>query len=160
MDYYRKYHVKVKIIRIFNTYGPNMAANDGRVISNFIIQALANKPLTIFGNGKQTRSFQYVDDLIEAMMKMAHTSDNITGPINIGNPDERTIEDIAKYIISQTQSKSTIVYTPHIIDDPYHRCPNINLAKQLLFDWKPNVNLGEGINKTIEYFKQSLYEKN
>ncbi|EFU29730.1 UDP-glucuronic acid decarboxylase family protein [Segatella buccae] len=153
MDYYREYGVKVKIIRIFNTYGPNMAVNDGRVMSNFIMQALTDKPLTIYGTGKQTRSFQYVDDLIEAMLRMSGTPDNVTGPVNIGNPDERTIEDIADCIKALTHSKSALAYAPRPVDDPCHRCPDISLAKNMLSGWEPKVGLHEGIQKTVEYFK-------
>lgn len=156
MDYYRKYGVKVKIIRIFNTYGPHMAVNDGRVISNFIMQALTGKPLTIYGTGKQTRSFQYVDDLIEAMLRMCCTPDNITGPVNIGNPDERSIEDIAECIKALTHSKSELIKISLPIDDPSRRCPDIGLAKEILSDWEPKVELNKGLQITIEYFKRII----
>lgn len=159
MDYHRKHSVKAKIIRIFNTYGPNMAVDDGRVISNFIVQALQGKPLTVHGDGRQTRSFQYVADLIDAMMLMVATDDNITGPVNIGNPDERTIEDVARTIIRMTGSKSTLANTDRPADDPCRRCPDISLAKEILCGWEPKVELEDGLRHTIEYFKQQIAVK-
>lgn len=158
MDYHRKNDVKVKIIRIFNTYGPNMSVNDGRVVSNFIVQALQNKNITIFGNGNQTRSFQYVDDLIEAMIRVMRTDDDFTGPINIGNPEEYTIKELAERIIELTGSNSEIVYRPLPIDDPKLRKPNVCLAKIHLDGWKPEVKLDDGLRKTIKYFKEELDE--
>jgi len=152
MDYYRMNDVKIKIIRIFNTYGPKMHPNDGRVVSNFIIQALKNKDITIFGDGLQTRSFQYVDDLIEAMIKMMNTEDGFIGPVNIGNPNEFTMLELAQKVIELTNSKSKIVFCPLPSDDPKQRQPNISLAKSKL-NWQPTIQLHEGLLKTIEYFK-------
>jgi UDP-glucuronate decarboxylase len=156
MDYHRQNNVKVKIIRIFNTYGPRMHPNDGRVVSNFIVQALQNKPLTVYGDGKQTRSFQYIDDLIEGMIRMMNTPDEITGPVNIGNPSEFTILEIAKLIIELTKSKSEIEFRPLPQDDPCQRQPDIKLAKKLLNGWEPELSLKEGLIKTIDYFKNTI----
>jgi UDP-glucuronate decarboxylase len=155
MDYHRQNKVKIKIIRIFNTYGPNMNPNDGRVVSNFIVQALQNKDITIFGDGMQTRSFQYVDDLIEAMVRMMASDDSFTGPVNIGNPGEFTMLELATQIIELTGSKSKIVYYPLPSDDPKQRQPNIELAKEKL-DWEPAIKLQEGLIKTIEYFEKII----
>jgi UDP-glucuronate decarboxylase len=155
MDYHRQNKVKIKIIRIFNTYGPNMNLNDGRVVSNFIVQALQNKDITIFGDGMQTRSFQYVDDLIEAMMRMMASDDSFTGPVNIGNPDEFTMQELANQIIELIGSKSKIVYHPLPSDDPKQRKPNIELAKEKL-GWEPTIKLPEGLVKTIDYFKLNM----
>jgi len=152
MDYYRQNKVDIKIIRIFNTYGPNMCINDGRVISNFIVQALKNDPITVYGEGKQTRSFCYVSDLIEGIYKMMN-SKNFTGPINLGNPNEFTILELANKIIELTKSKSKIIYKPLPKDDPVRRKPDISLAKNKL-DWKPKIELEEGLKNTIEYFKK------
>ncbi len=152
MDYHRQNNVKVKIIRIFNTYGPNMNPNDGRVVSNFIVQALKNQDITIFGDGTQTRSFQYVDDLVEGMVRMMAT-DKFTGPVNIGNPGEFTMIELAHQIIELTGSKSKIIYLPLPSDDPKQRQPNIELAKKEL-DWEPTVKLKDGLVKTIEYFEK------
>lgn len=152
MDYHRKYGVDMRIVRIFNTYGPNMAENDGRVISNFIVQALNNEEITIYGDGSQTRSFQYVSDLIEGMIKLMNQN-NVIGPVNIGNPNEFTIKELAEKIISMTGSKSNIVYKELPIDDPKQRKPVIDLAKEKL-GWEPKVKLEEGLIKTIEYFKK------
>ena len=152
MDYHRKAGVKIKIIRIFNTYGPNMHPNDGRVVSNFIVQALKSENITIYGDGNQTRSFQYVDDLIEAMVRMMSTSDDFTGPVNIGNPNEFTIKELAEKVIEMTGSDSNIIYMPLPNDDPKQRKPNISLAKEKL-DWNPEIQLEEGLKKTIKYFK-------
>jgi len=152
MDYHRMNDVKIKIIRIFNTYGPRMLPNDGRVVSNFIIQALHNEDITIYGDGKQTRSFQYIDDLVEGMIRFMNTNDSIIGPINIGNPGEYTILELAEKIIQLTQSKSKIVFRPLPQDDPLLRCPDIGMAKKLL-NWEPKVQLEEGLLKTITYFK-------
>jgi UDP-glucuronate decarboxylase len=155
MDYHRQNGVRIKIIRIFNTYGPNMNPNDGRVVSNFIVQALKNEDITIFGDGMQTRSFQYVDDLIEGMIRMMATADSFTGPVNIGNPGEFTMLELARQIIDLTGSKSKIVYRPLPSDDPKQRQPNIELAKKQL-DWEPKVKLREGLVKTIEYFDKVI----
>jgi len=155
MDYHRMNGVKIKIIRIFNTYGPRMLPNDGRVVSNFVIQALRNEDITIYGNGKQTRSFQYIDDLIEGMIRFMNTDDSFIGPINIGNPEEYTIIELAEKIIELTNSKSTVVFRPLPQDDPMQRCPDISLAKEKL-NWEPNIKLEEGLNKTIEYFKKII----
>ena len=158
MDYHREHNLKIKIIRIFNTYGPNMAVNDGRVVSNFINQALCNKNLTINGTGNQTRSFQYIDDLISGMIKMMNTNNSFIGPVNIGNPNEISMKSLAKIILEMTNSKSKIVYRKLPIDDPQKRNPNISLAIKKL-KWRPEVNLKSGLIKTIEYFKK-LSEKN
>lgn len=154
MDYFRQNHVDVKIIRIFNTYGPRMAVNDGRVISNFVVQALRGDPLTIYGEGSQTRSFCYVSDLIDAIQLMMNKEDFI-GPVNLGNPDEFTILELAEKVIDLTGSSSRIVYQPLPSDDPVRRCPDISLAKKML-GWSPKISLDEGLKKTIEYFKKKL----
>ena len=151
-DYNRMHGIRIKVIRIFNTYGPNMAINDGRVISNFINQALNNEDITIYGDGSQTRSFQYIDDLIEGMTKMMDTDDSFTGPVNIGNPQEYTVLELANKVIDLTGSKSKIVFCPLPFDDPKKRKPDITLEKTKL-DWSPKVSVDEGLIKTIEYFK-------
>lgn len=156
MDYYRQRQVNVKIIRIFNTYGSNMSMNDGRVISNFITQALCHKDITIYGDGSQTRSFQYIDDLVEAMIRMMQTDDHFTGPINIGNPEEFTMQELADIIINLTKSKSKIVYCPLPMDDPRQRKPDIALATKHLQGWEPTIKLEVGLRKTIEYFQQIM----
>lgn len=156
MDYHRKHGVKIKIIRIFNTYGPRMNANDGRVVSNFIVQALRNEDITIYGSGEQTRSFQYIDDLIEGMTRMMSTSDDFIGPVNIGNPDEFTILELAQKVIDMINSKSKIVFMPLPGDDPQQRRPDISLAKERLNGWVPQITLDEGLRKTINYFEKSL----
>lgn len=153
-DYHRSHGVEIKVIRIFNTYGPRMARDDGRVVSNFIVQALENKEVTINGDGSQTRSFCYVDDLVEGIMKMMASGSEITGPINLGNPNEKTIKEIAELVIQLTGSNSKIVYQPLPEDDPTNRCPNISKANQLL-GWSPVVGLEEGLKKTIAYFRMS-----
>lgn len=155
MDYHRQNDVKIKIIRIFNTYGPQMLPNDGRVVSNFIVQALRNEDITIYGSGTQTRSFQYVDDLIEGMTRMMATGDEFTGPVNIGNPGEFSILELAEKVIAMTGSKSHIVFRPLPHDDPKQRQPDITLAKEKL-NWQPNVKLDAGLQKTIDYFKQII----
>jgi len=155
MDYHRQNKVKVKIIRIFNTYGPNMNPHDGRVVSNFIVQALKGEDITIFGDGTQTRSFQYVDDLIEGMVKMMATDDSFTGPVNIGNPGEFTMLELANEILELTNSKSKVVYKPLPSDDPKQRQPDIELAKKVL-GWEPRVRLREGLLKTIDYFEKII----
>ena len=152
MDYHRQNNTRIKIIRIFNTYGPNMNPNDGRVVSNFIVQAINNKNITIYGTGNQTRSFQYVDDLIEGMIRVMNTDDSFIGPINIGNPNEFTILELAEKIIKLTGSKSKIIFEPLPLDDPTQRKPDISLANQVI-NWKPNIQLDEGLIKTINYFK-------
>lgn len=154
-DYHRQYGVNIKVGRIFNTYGPRMLPNDGRVVSNFIVQALRNDPITIYGEGKQTRSFCYVDDLIEAFVRVMATDDSCTGPINLGNPSEFHIVDLAKMVIELTGSKSSLVFQPLPHDDPKQRKPDITLAKSLLH-WQPKVELKEGLLATIAYFKNQL----
>ena len=151
-DYHKQNDVKIKIVRIFNTYGPRMHPNDGRVVSNFIVQALQNKDITVYGAGNQTRSFQYVDDLVEGLIKMMATSDSFKGPVNIGNPHEFTILELAKKVIELTNSKAKIIYQPLPSDDPMMRKPDISLAEKEL-NWKPNIELEEGLVKAIEYFK-------
>lgn len=153
MDYHRQNGVRIKIIRIFNTYGPRMNPNDGRVVSNFIVQALHGEDLTIYGTGTQTRSFQYVDDLIEAMLRMMATEDSFIGPVNVGNPGEFTMLELAQKIIDLTDSRSKIVFLPLPGDDPKQRQPDITLAKEKLGGWEPTIKLEEGLKKTIEYFK-------
>lgn len=152
MDYHRQNGVRIKIIRIFNTYGPRMNPNDGRVVSNFIVQALKGEDITIYGDGTQTRSFQYVDDLIEVMIRMMATGDDFIGPVNTGNPGEFTMLELAQKIIELTNSKSRIVYRPLPDDDPRQRKPNITLAKEKL-DWEPGIRLEEGLKRTIAYFE-------
>ncbi len=152
MDYHKQNGVDVKIVRIFNTYGPRMHPNDGRVVSNFIVQALQNKDITIYGEGNQTRSFQYVDDLIEGMIRLMNTPKGFTGPVNIGNPNEFTIRELAEQVIRLTGSKSKIVKMPLPSDDPMMRKPDISLANKEL-NWNPNTQLEEGLLKTIEFFK-------
>ncbi len=154
-DYFRQHKLRIKIARIFNTYGPRMHPNDGRVVSNFIIQALKNKDITIYGDGKQTRSFCFVDDLINAMLLIMDTSDDITGPINIGNPDEFTIQELAEKIIELTNSSSTIVYKSLPEDDPKQRKPDISFAKKNI-NWVPKIKLNEGLKQTINYFQEIL----
>lgn len=156
MDYHRQNSVKIKIMRIFNTYGPRMNTQDGRVVSNFIVQALRGENITIYGDGMQTRSFQYVDDLVEAMCRLMATDDSVTGPVNVGNPGEFTMLELAQKIIELTGSKSKIVYEALPSDDPRQRKPDITLANRLLDGWKPNVALDEGLAQTINYFKGIL----
>ena len=152
MDYYRQNNVKIKIIRIFNTYGPRMLPNDGRVVSNFVVQALQNQNITIYGDGNQTRSFQYVDDLIEGMVRMMNTEDEFIGPVNIGNPNEFSILELAERVIQLTGSKSKLIFKPLPHDDPKQRQPDITLAKAKL-GWQPTIELDEGLRNMIEYFK-------
>ena len=156
IDYYRQNNVRIKIIRIFNTYGPQMNPNDGRVVSNFIVQALKGEDITIYGDGNQTRSFQYVDDLIEAMIRMMATEDNFTGPVNTGNPGEFTMLELAEKVIELTGSKSNIIYKPLPSDDPRQRKPDITLAKNKLNGWEPKISLEEGLKKTIAYFEEII----
>ncbi|MCF8468234.1 MAG: SDR family oxidoreductase [Sneathiella sp.] len=154
-DYHHQHNVKIKIVRIFNTYGPNMRPDDGRVVSNFIVQALQNKPVSIFGEGTQTRSFCYVDDLIDGMTRMMNTADEITGPINIGNPNEFTVLELANLVLELTGSRSKLEFHPLPQNDPLQRCPDISKAKALL-EWKPDTQLREGLTKTIAYFERLL----
>ena len=154
MDYHRQNNLRIKIIRIFNTYGPRMSMNDGRVVSNFIVQALRGENITIYGDGKQTRSFQYVDDLVEGMVRMMETDDSFTGPVNIGNPGEFTMLELAQKVIELTGSASKIVFEPLPQDDPRQRKPDITLAHEKLGGWQPSIKLDEGLGKTIEYFKR------
>ena len=151
-DYHRQHGVKIKVMRIFNTYGPRMDIGDGRVVSNFIVQALKGEDITIYGDGTQTRSFCYVDDLIDGMVRLMNSEDIFTGPVNVGNPGEFTIKELAEIVIELTGSKSSIVYMDLPVDDPTQRKPDISLAQKEL-SWEPHVNLREGLEKTIEYFK-------
>ncbi len=153
MDYHRQNNVRIKVIRIFNTYGPRMLANDGRVVSNFVVQALKNEDITIYGTGKQTRSFQYIDDLIEGMIRMMATEDEFTGPVNIGNPNEFSMLELAEKVINLTGSKSEIVFKPLPHDDPKQRQPDITQAREKLH-WSPSIELEEGLIRMIEYFKE------
>ncbi len=155
-NYHHQNNVAIKVIRIFNTYGPNMNPNDGRVVSNFIVQALKGEDITIFGDGKQTRSFQYVDDLIEGMIRMMNSRDDFMGPVNIGNPNEFTMIELAKSVIELTNSKSKLTFLPLPEDDPAQRQPNIDLAKKELNNWEPKIQLKDGLVKTIEYFDRLL----
>ncbi len=156
MDYYRQNGVRIKIIRIFNTYGPRMNPNDGRVVSNFIMQALRNEDITIYGTGLQTRSFQYIDDLIEGMTRMMATGDDFIGPVNIGNPGEFTMLELAQKVIDLTNSRSSIVHMPLPGDDPQQRKPDISQAMEKLNGWQPQIQLEEGLKKTITYFENHL----
>lgn len=152
-DYYRQHGLSIRVARIFNTFGPRMHPNDGRVVSNFILQALRGEPITIFGNGQQTRAFCYVDDMIEGFVRLMAAPDNVTGPINLGNPEERTILELAEKIIALTGSNSKIINQPLPEDDPKQRCPDIGLARKEL-DWEPTVELDDGLERTVAYFKQ------
>jgi len=154
-DYFRKHKIRIKVARIFNTYGPNMNVDDGRVVSNFIIQALQNRDITVYGDGKQTRSFCYVDDLIRGMLALMDSDDSITGPVNLGNPGEFTMLELADKVLAQTGSNSKLVFMPLPGDDPRVRRPDITLAGKLL-GWKPEIPLDEGLRRTIEYFKGIL----
>ena len=154
MDYHRQFNTDIKIVRIFNTYGPNMHPNDGRVVSNFIVQALKEEDITIYGNGNQTRSFCYVSDLVDGLTRMMETTD-FTGPVNLGNPSERTITNLAELIIKKVNSKSNVIYKPLPSDDPVKRKPDITLANTRL-NWSPKVEINEGLEYTIEYFKNKL----
>lgn len=156
MDYHHQNNVKIKIVRIFNTYGPRMHPNDGRVVSNFIVQALKGEEITLYGDGSQTRSFQYINDLVEGLIRMMQTPDEIIGPINIGNPGEFTIRELAEKIKELTGSVSKIVYRSLPSDDPVQRQPDISKAKQYLDNWEPKVKLEEGLIKTIDYFRNLL----
>jgi UDP-glucuronate decarboxylase len=152
-DYWRQHGVKVKVARIFNTYGPRMNPDDGRVVSNFIVQALRNIPITIYGEGQQTRSFCYVDDLVDGFVRLMESPDEIRGPINLGNPGEFTVRELAEIVIEMTGSRSKITYSSLPEDDPRQRRPEISLAKNVL-DWHPTISLREGLRKTIEYFEE------
>ena len=154
-DYHRQHGVDIKVVRIFNTYGPNMRGDDGRVVSNFIVQALKGEDITIYGDGSQTRSFCYVDDLVEALIKMMNSRKGFTGPVNLGNPGEFTMLELAEKVIAQTGSKSKIIYMPLPQDDPTQRKPVIDLAKKEL-NWEPTIPLYEGLMKTIDYFRKEL----
>jgi len=154
-DYHRQHNLDIKVVRIFNTYGPRMVANDGRVVSNFIVQALKGEPITIYGDGKQTRSFCYVDDLVDGMIKMMQTEKGFTGPVNLGNPGEFSILELAEKIIELTNSKSEIEHKPLPEDDPKRRKPDITLAKNKL-QWEPKIKLEDGLKETIKYFKELL----
>lgn len=156
VNYHMQNNVSIKIARIFNTYGPRMSLTDGRVISNFIVQALTNQNITIYGDGSQTRSFMYIDDLIDALIMLMNTPDNVTGPVNIGNPEEYKIIDLANKIVEFTGSKSVVTFKPAPPDDPKQRKPDMENANKILPTWKPMVNIDTGLRKTIEYFKQQL----
>ena len=156
MDYHRQNNLRIKIIRIFNTYGPRLSMNDGRVVSNFIVQALRGEDITIYGDGKQTRSFQYVDDLVEGMVRMMETRDEFLGPVNIGNPGEFTMLELAEKVIELTGSNSRIIFKPLPQDDPRQRKPDITIAHRELNGWQPSIKLDEGLQKTINYFKNII----
>lgn len=158
-NYHRQHKLKIKVARIFNTYGPRMHPNDGRVVSNFIVQALTDEPITIYGDGSQTRSFCYRDDLIDACIRLMNTPDHVTGPMNLGNPHESTIAELAELVISLTGSASRIVSRPLPQDDPMQRCPDISLARETL-DWQPRIPLKIGLERTIEYFDTLLRSGN
>jgi UDP-glucuronate decarboxylase len=157
-DYWRQCQLSIKVVRIFNTYGPRMHPNDGRVVSNFIMQALTNQPITIYGDGSQTRAFCYVDDLIDGFLRFMATPDDFTGPMNLGNPGEFTIAELANLVLEITGSKSELVREPLPFDDPTQRCPDIGLAKQAL-GWEPKISLRDGLTKTIEYFEEIVRRK-
>ncbi len=157
-DYWRQHNLQIKVVRIFNTYGPRMHPNDGRVVSNFIVQALKNEDITIYGDGQQTRSFCYVDDLVEVMIRMMDSPADFTGPLNIGNPDEFTMLELAEQVIRLTGSKSRLVFMPLPSDDPRQRQPDISLARKM-FDWEPKVSLAEGLKETIDFFSLRIKGK-
>jgi UDP-glucuronate decarboxylase len=157
-DYWRQHKLRIKVVRIFNTYGPRMHPNDGRVVSNFIVQALRGEDITIYGDGSQTRSFCYVDDLIEAMLRTMRTADDFTGPVNIGNPGEFSMRQLAEIVIRLTGSRSKLVFRPLPSDDPRQRRPDISLAQAVLEGWAPAVALEEGLTRTIAYFRQRLVD--
>ena len=154
-DYYRQHRLEITVVRIFNTYGPNMHPNDGRVVSNFIVQALKGEDLTLYGDGSQTRSFQYVDDLIEGLLLMMNSPAEFTGPVNIGNPDEFTMKQLAEKVLALTGSKSRLVYRPLPQDDPRQRQPDIRLAGEKL-GWAPKIKLDDGLRRTVDYFRRTL----
>jgi UDP-glucuronate decarboxylase len=157
-DYHRQHNLQIKIARIFNTYGPRMHPNDGRVVSNFIVQALRGEPITLYGDGSQTRSFCYVDDMIEGFVRLMGSSDEVTGPINLGKPGEFTIRELAERVLALTGSKSQVVFKPLPSDDPVRRCPDIGLAKKSL-GWEPTVQLEDGLRETIDYFRKLLLNR-
>ena len=157
-DYWRQHKTRIKVVRIFNTYGPRMHPNDGRVVSNFIVQALRGEPITLYGDGSQTRAFCFVSDLVDGFMRLMATGDEVTGPVNIGNPHEIPVRELAERIIRLTGSDSTIVYRPLPQDDPTQRCPDITLARKLL-GWQPTVALDDGLQRTIAYFARLLAER-
>ena len=156
-DYYRQHNLRIKVVRIFNTYGPRMHPNDGRVVSNFIVQALKDEPITLYGDGTQTRAFCYVDDMIDGFLRMMDAPGDIIGPINLGNPVETSVGELARMIVEMTGSRSKIVHRPLPIDDPIQRCPDISLAKKLL-NWQPHTALRHGLERTIAYFDKLLTE--
>jgi UDP-glucuronate decarboxylase len=158
-DYHRQYGVQIRVARIFNTYGPRMHPNDGRVVSNFVVQALRGEPITIYGDGRQTRSFCYVDDLIDGLVRLMDTPDDFTGPVNMGNPQEFTIRELAERIVAMTGSRSKLAFEPLPSDDPLQRRPDISLAKSTL-GWEPSTRLEDGLGKTIAYFEQRLRGQN
>src|SRR6202162_238611 len=157
-DYYRQHNLRIRVVRIFNTYGPRMHPNDGRVVSNFIVQALQNEPITLYGDGTQTRAFCYVDDMIEGFVRMMAAPDDITGPMNLGNPVKTTVAELAHLIIELTHSRSKIVHRPLPVDDPIQRCPDISQAKTLL-DWQPQTGLRPGLERTIAYSDKLLADR-
>jgi UDP-glucuronate decarboxylase len=157
-DYYRQHNLRIRVVRIFNTYGPRMHPNDGRVVSNFIVQALKGEPITLYGDGSQTRAFCYVDDLVEGFLRMMDAPDDITGPMNLGNPVEMSVAELAELVVDLTGSRSRIVRRPLPIDDPIQRCPDISQASALL-DWKPRTALRPGLQRTIAYFDRLLGER-
>jgi UDP-glucuronate decarboxylase len=154
-DYQREYNLRIKVVRIFNTYGPRMAADDGRVVSNFIVQALRGEDLTVYGDGSQTRSFCYADDLVEGFIRLMNSDDSLTGPINLGNPGEFTMIELAEKVLRLTGSKSKLLHMPLPQDDPKQRRPDISKAKQYL-DWEPTIALEQGLEKTIAYFRRAI----
>ncbi len=154
-DYYRQHRVRIRVARIFNTYGPRMHPNDGRVVSNFIVQALGNQPITLYGDGAQTRAFCYVDDLVEGFLRLMATADDITGPVNLGNPVETSVAELAELVIALTGSRSAIVLRPLPVDDPVQRCPDIAQARAVL-GWEPRIKLRDGLARTIAYFDRLL----
>ena len=156
-DYQRQHGLNIKVARIFNTYGPYMHPNDGRVVSNFIVQALKNEPITIYGEGEQTRSFCYVDDMIEAFVSLMNSPDDVSGPVNVGNPGEFTIRALAEMVVELTGSRSQLVFKPLPSDDPTQRCPDISVAREKL-NWSPHIALSEGLQKTVSYFDRLLAE--
>ena len=154
-DYYRQHDLRIRVARIFNTYGPRMRPDDGRVVSNFIVQALRGEAITIYGDGSQTRSFCYVDDLVEGFVRLMDAPDEVTGPVNLGNPGEFTIKQLAELVIKMTGAKSKLVYEDLPEDDPLQRCPDISLAKAKL-DWQPTIQLEQGLERTIAYFSETI----
>jgi len=156
-DYHRSHGVDIRVVRIFNTYGPNMAIDDGRVVSNFLVQAIRGDDITIFGDGKQTRSFCYVDDLVEGIYKFAMT-DGVTGPVNLGNDKEFTMLELAEVVLRQTSSKSKLTFNPLPVDDPKQRRPDLTYAKKILSPWQPKVNLEQGIERSVDYFRSAVKE--